>query len=376
MLQAYVRPRDLLASFEPDGSILVRSTARGAAAELDAFAVGLLSSCSEPMTRATIVAQYGADAGVLFDQLVALELLVPPAQVRATPVMFGNFAGIDLHRAMLADKVRLRAYHAAIQATVRKGDVVIDCGAGSGILSVMAAQAGAKKVYAVEATEFARVVKQVAADNGLAKKIEVIQEDFATVELPRRARVLVTETFGAWVLAEGALPDLYTCMARNLELDGVSIPRTFSLYLSPMKEAPAELMRPFVGRCEGVDLSCLRVEALGRAAQQVVPGSAVGPASFVGRFPLRSELEELTAEVTVQGPCEALCAWFTLELTGELTLSTSPDEPTTSWKQTVLPVSLPAGQHRLELVLKPAPEDRRTLLIEVDGVVRQEIRAR
>lgn len=376
MLQAFVRPRDLLATFEPDGSLLVRSTARGAAAELDAFAVGLLSSCSEPTTRASIVSQYGVDAGVLFDQLVALELLVPPAQARSTPVMFGNFAGIDLHRAMLADKVRLRAYQAAIRATVRKGDVVLDCGAGSGILSVMAAQAGAKKVYAVEKTEFSRVIKQVAVDNGVASKIEVIQEDFAEVQLPRRARVLVTETFGAWVLAEGALPDLYTCMAKNLERDGVSIPRSFSLYLSPMAQAPVELMQPFVGLCEGVNLSCLRAEALGRAAQQVVPGSAVGPACWVGRFPLRSEAEELTAEVTVEGPCEALCAWFTLELTEALSLSTAPEEPTTSWKQTVLPVRLGSGRHRLELTLKPAPEDRRTLLIELDGDVVQEIRAR
>jgi ribosomal protein L11 methylase PrmA len=34
--------------------------------------------------------------------------------------------------------------------TVKKGNIVFDAGCGSGVLSVWAAQAGAKKVYAVD----------------------------------------------------------------------------------------------------------------------------------------------------------------------------------------------------------------------------------
>ena len=372
----YMRPRDLLATFEPDGSLLVRSTARAAAAELDPFAIGILSACSEPMAREQIVAQYGEDAGTLFDQLVALDLLVLPELANDTPVMFGNFAGVTIHRAMLADRVRLQAYQAAIRSIVRRGDIVIDAGSGTGILAVMAAQAGAKKVYAIEASEYSRVARQVAADNGFATRIDVIEADFASVELPERARVLVTETFGAWVLAEGALPDLRTCVARNMELDGVTIPRSFSLYLSPMMTAPSDLMAPFTQPLFGVDLSCLRGEALGRAHQAIVPADQAGPAVFVARYPLLNTEEDLTATVTVSGPCEALCAWFTLELAPDLNLSTSPDESTTSWKQTILPVRLPPGLHTLEITLSPAPEDRRTLLIQLDGAVVQELRAR
>lgn len=372
----FMRPRDLLATFEPDGSILVRSTARAAAAELDPFAVGILSACSEPRSRESIVTEYGDDAGILFDQLVELNLLVSPELVRETPVMFGNFAGVNIHRAMLADTVRLNAYQKAIQSTVRRGDIVIDAGSGTGILAVMAAQAGAKKVYAIEASEYSRVARQVAADNGFATRIDVIEADFATVELPERARVLVTETFGAWVLAEGAVPDLRTCVARNLELDGVTIPRSFSLYLSPMGKAPSDLMLPFTQPLCGVNLSCLRGEAFGRAQQAIVPGAMAGPAVFVARFPLLSNDEDLTATVSVPGPCEALCAWFTLEMAPDQHLSTSPDEPPTSWKQTILPVKLPPGLHTLEITLSPAPEDRRTLLIQLDGAVVQELRAR
>jgi predicted RNA methylase len=50
---------------------------------------------------------------------------------------------------MLDDKVRCEAYKNAIEASV-KGKIVLDIGAGTGFLSVIAAKAGATHVYAVE----------------------------------------------------------------------------------------------------------------------------------------------------------------------------------------------------------------------------------
>lgn len=47
-----------------------------------------------------------------------------------------------------------------------EGKIVVDVGAGSGILSLFAAQAGAKKVYAIEASDMAQYAKRLAAGNG------------------------------------------------------------------------------------------------------------------------------------------------------------------------------------------------------------------
>ena len=55
---------------------------------------------------------------------------------------------------MLNDKIRCEAYKAAIAASV-KGKTVLDVGAGTGFLSVIAAKAGANHVYAVEFSEIA-----------------------------------------------------------------------------------------------------------------------------------------------------------------------------------------------------------------------------
>lgn len=59
---------------------------------------------------------------------------------------------------MLADKVRCDTYTKAIEAIV-KGMTVMDVGAGTGFLSVVAAKAGASRVFAVEYSSISTVAE-------------------------------------------------------------------------------------------------------------------------------------------------------------------------------------------------------------------------
>jgi predicted RNA methylase len=56
---------------------------------------------------------------------------------------------------MLKDEVRTNAFRDAIEGNpdAFKDKIVLDVGAGTGILSIFAARAGAKHVYAVEASD-------------------------------------------------------------------------------------------------------------------------------------------------------------------------------------------------------------------------------
>lgn len=78
---------------------------------------------------------------------------------------------------MLMDDVRTSTYRNAIinNSIDFKDKIVLDVGAGSGILSLFAAQAGAKKVYAIEASNMAENARILAEANGYGDIIEVIQ---------------------------------------------------------------------------------------------------------------------------------------------------------------------------------------------------------
>ena len=108
---------------------------------------------------------------------------------------------------------------------VRPGDVVLDVGAGSGILSVFAARAGAARVYAVERTSAAVLAQELAAANGAAEIVQVIHGDISDVELPERVDVIVSEWLGGFGVDEGMLVPVIVARDRWLKPGGVMIPR-------------------------------------------------------------------------------------------------------------------------------------------------------
>ena len=65
---------------------------------------------------------------------------------------FRSYESLHQHEVMLRDQVRTFSYLRAIQQNESyiKDKIVMDVGAGTGILSIFAAKAGAKKVYAIE----------------------------------------------------------------------------------------------------------------------------------------------------------------------------------------------------------------------------------
>lgn len=71
---------------------------------------------------------------------------------------------------MLEDHKRTGAYYAAVMQNRAQfvGKTVLDVGTGSGILALFAAKAGARKVYAVEATDMAKHARRLVEANGVS----------------------------------------------------------------------------------------------------------------------------------------------------------------------------------------------------------------
>src|SRR5260221_13618520 len=103
---------------------------------------------------------------------------------------------LDEHRQYLADTARLDAFDAALRATVRPGDVVLDLASGTGILGLLACRAGARRVYAIELGSIVELAREVASANGLADRIIAVNELASRAHLPEQVDLIVTDAAG------------------------------------------------------------------------------------------------------------------------------------------------------------------------------------
>jgi SAM-dependent methyltransferase len=127
------------------------------------------------------------------------------------------FSDSEVASLCLRDKKRTETFRSAIRATVRMGDVVVDAGAGSGILSLFAAEAGAAKVYAVEAAPaLSGLLRNIVRANGYQHVIEVLQGDARDARLPQAADVVIAEMIDTWLLDEHQLPVLSELRRRGV----------------------------------------------------------------------------------------------------------------------------------------------------------------
>jgi type I protein arginine methyltransferase len=141
---------------------------------------------------------------------------------------FDSYSHFGIHEEMLKDTVRTRAYMNAIMQNKHlfKDKVVLDIGCGTGILSMFAAKAGAKKVYAIECSAIAVQARQIVAANGLEDTIEVIQAKMEDIELPvQYVDIILSEWMGYFLLYESMLDTVLYARDKYLRPEtGIMLP--------------------------------------------------------------------------------------------------------------------------------------------------------
>ena len=125
---------------------------------------------------------------------------------------------------MAACTARMDAYARAIARTVKPNSVVLDIGAGTGILSLLAARAGARIVHAVEPNPAIWLIPELAAENGVADRIKIHPIASFDLELAERADVIVSDLRGALPFHGEHLAALRDAKTRLLADNGVLIP--------------------------------------------------------------------------------------------------------------------------------------------------------
>ena len=179
------------------------------------------------------------------NMLIEEGALVTPG---AAPGRTSGWADPVEHGRMLDDDRRTHDYLEALAQAVRPDDVVLDIGTGSGVLAVAAARAGARHVYAVEASDIAEVAERVFAANDVQDRVTLIPAWSRLVELPEPADLLVAEIIGNEPLEEEILETTLDARRRLLKPGARLIPHALTLLARPLELPEAEARQRAVGR--------------------------------------------------------------------------------------------------------------------------------
>lgn len=159
---------------------------------------------------------------------------------------------------MLNDTDRNDFFWHALKACDLEGKMVLDIGAGSGILSLMAARLGARRVVAVEECgDLVRIARRNVAANGYEAVVEIRHGLAADLQLNERADVLVTETLGTWMTCEGIIQYCEDARRRLLKDGAQVVPQCGTQYAVLVESEELERLFSFRRSYRGIDLSAV-----------------------------------------------------------------------------------------------------------------------
>ena len=237
------------------------------------------------------------------------------------------------HSGYLGDQHKLAAYEQALGAVLQSGDqVVLDLGAGTGILGLLAARAGARRIYAVDSGSILGPAAETAAALAFAERIVHIRGRSTDIELPELVDVAVCDQIGGFVHDAGVLQYFADARKRLMAPDGVLVPAGFRMFLAPAEcSSVRDQIDLWASSPAGFDFSTfgeLSVNTEHRTDGDKVcllsPGVEVANIASDHTQPIKGSG---TATITVEGRCDGLVGFFEAEMGGGVALTNDPSHP-------------------------------------------------
>jgi type I protein arginine methyltransferase len=251
---------------------------------------------------------------------------------------------------MMRDRVRMDAYRHALTLAVKPGDVVVDLGAGAGILTLHACRLGARLVHSIEPNAAIQVAREVVQANGFLQQVAFHQAMSLQVELPEPCDVLVTDPRGVLPLYQQAIPTIIDARRRLLKPGGVLIPQQDTIWAALVEALDIyheQYDNAWRSANDGFDLEAARNRTINNFRKHYLELSQLlsDPVRWllldyrvIERASARGRVQ---FEVQRPGTAHGLALWFDSELIDGISISNCPGQPRLIYGQLFFPFQEP-----------------------------------
>lgn len=260
-----------------------------------------------------------------------------------------EFSNLFEHEQMIGDTVRVNNYHKAITSQIKPGDVVLDLGTGTGILSFFAAKQNPKQIYSVDHSDFINVAEKIAKHNNI-NNISFVRTNSREFDPGEKVDVILHEQIGDDLLNENMIENILDLKKRLLKEGGRILPSKFELFIEPICYKQ-EYKIPYIWEKEvhGIDFSFLNNSDLVEKykphyyERRYLPASAFdcflcepeAVMSFdIQKLDSKDDLPSsfnVSKEVANTGSIDGFCVYFRVIFDEEIGFDTSPFNTHTHW---------------------------------------------
>jgi len=238
---------------------------------------------------------------------------------------------LEEHFGYLSDDVKIAQYRTAIDQLVHPEHAVLDLGCGTGLLGLMALQAGARKVIFVEKDEIIEVARRTVTEAGFGDRAEFFQSNSFELALPEQVDVVVCDHVGYFGFDYGILGLLSDARQRFLKPDGIVIPSEIALQLAPVEsDSCRQLVSQWQDGSIPEDFRWVGASAANtKHAVQLEPQELLADPTTLATLDLGDDAAPFlswSVEITSarDGTLDGVAGWFDCQLADGIYMTNSP----------------------------------------------------